>query len=373
MSKEKRSAENEIRLLMVNTTRPVFNGQMMFILKYLSAMDRSGMKIGVVTVTEPVPAMRAALEALGATVYALPLRSKRPAAYLASLSRVLRQEPWDIAHVHGSSSTLSLELAAARLAKVPVRIAHSHNTSTRFPVVHRLLKPLMLREANARMACGRDAGRWLFGDLPFEVIPIASDPDQYRFDAAARAATRAALGLAEGDVAVGMVGSFIPVKNHALLLEAFSRARVKNPRLKLVLIGDGPLRGETEQLAQRLGVGDGVAFTGEVPDVPRYMGALDLMALPSLYEGFPNVLVEAQLSGLPTLVSDRVTRDCDMTGLLTYLPLNAGVWTDAMASAKQTDRAKASAEARAKVIARGYDIHSTAARLKARYMELSER
>ena len=360
----------DIRLLLVNTVRSGYNGQMMFILKYLRAMDRRGMTIGFACKSEPAPGIREALEALGVRIFVLPARSRRPLAYFIRLTRLIRREGWDIVHVHGNSATVALELLAARLGGAGVRIAHSHNTSTGFPLAHRLLKPLALRLATARMACGAEAGRWLFGDAPFEVVPIAADPAEYAFDPKKRAALRSGAGLSEGDILLAMVGQLTGAKNHAFLLEAFARARVQRPRLRLWLIGSGPLREALEQQAARLGLSEAVGFTGAVQDVPQRLQAADALLLPSLYEGFPNVLVEAQLAGLPALVSDRVTRDCDMTGLLSYLPLEPEAWTQALVQFRPNDRAADSARAAARIAGRGYDIHAAAARLKARYREL---
>jgi len=361
-----------IRLLLVNTVASDFNGQMMFILKYLRAMDRSGMAIGFVSKSEPVPGIRGALEALGVRIHPTPPRNRRIPAYYRALKGIIRENGYNIVHVHGSSGTMAVEMLAARHAGVPARIVHSHNTFTTHPRIHRLLLPALLRAANVRMACGTEAGRWLFGELPFEVVPIASDPDAFAFDPARRAAARANLNIDREDCLVGMVGLLTEVKNPRFLLEAFARARARRPALKLALIGDGPLRQSLEDAVADLGLGDAVRFTGVVQDVPDRMLALDALAMPSLYEGFPNVLVEAQLSGLPALVSDRVTRDCDMTGLLTYLPLESGIWTDALAGFEPNARAGASIRAREAIRERGYDIHTAAANLRIRYRQLAE-
>ena len=359
-----------LRLLMVNTVRAGFNGQMMFILKYLKAMDRTNMSVGFASKGEPLPEIRAQLEALGVEIHPLPLRSRHPLGYCRKLSRVVREGRYDIVHVHGNSSTIAFDLLAARLGGAKVRIAHSHNTCTTHPLVHRMLRPLLLREATARMACGADAGRWLFGEKPFEVIPIASDPALYTYDPQARRRLREEMGAAESELLLGMIGQLNPVKNPIFLLEAFAEARKKRPELKLAMIGLGPLMEETKQAAERLGLSDVTVFTGPVQDVPARMQALDMLVMPSLYEGFPNVLVEAQLAGLPALVSDRVTRDCDMTGLLTYIPLDKQAWIDALTAAKPIDRAPASEAARESIARRGFDIHAAAAALRARYEAL---
>ena len=362
-----------IRLLMVNTVKSGFNGQMMFILKYLGAMDRSDMDIGFVSRAEPIPEIRERLTALGVKIYPLPLRSKHPLSYMTRLIRVIRQGGYEIVHVHGNSATMAVEMMAARLAGARIRIAHSHNTSTGFPLVHKLLKPLLMALTTTRMACGEAAGRWLFGDRSFEVIPIASDPKVYGFDGGRRAAVRASMGVWDDVFWVGLIGQLIAVKNPRFLLEAFAAARQRRPELRLVMIGPGPMHGELEQAITGKGLEGAVTLTGPVQDVPDRMQALDLLAMPSLYEGFPNVLVEAQLAGLPALVSDRVTRDCDMTGLLTYLPLEVDAWADALVTARKTDRADACARACAAITDRGYNLNTAAAALKARYAELVAR
>ncbi len=362
-----------IRLLMVNTVKSELNGQTLIVLKYLRAMDRAGMTIGYASKGEPAPEIRQALEALGVKVWALPeRRGQRPLSYGRALSRIVRREGYNIVHVHGNSATVALDLLASRLGGARVRIAHSHNTTTGYPLVNRLLKPLMFLNANGRMACGREAGQWMFGNRPFDVIPIASDADEYAFDAARREQKRREMGVGPEDILLMLVGLLTPQKNHAFLLDAFADAVARNPRLKLMLVGGGELRQPLEEQVARLHLGDSVTFTGPVRDVPDRMRAADALVLPSLYEGFPNVLVEAQLSGLPTLVSDKVTRDCDMTGLLAWLPLDRAAWAEAMAAHRPIDRDAASRAAREAIALRGFDIRAAAAKLRGRYEQLLE-
>ena len=358
-----------IRLLIVNAVGPGYNGQMAFIMKYLRSMDRTGMKIGFVSIRMPPEPLRAELESLGVQVYALQ-RKRKPLSYVRNLSRIIRREGYTIVHAHGNSATLALEMAAARLGGAHARIAHSHNTHCRYAAAHYLLKPIFSRLTNVRMACGEAAGRWMFGRAPFEIIPIAADPEAYRFDQAKRDAMRRALGVPEEYTLIGCVALFTAVKNHGFLLEAFALARRSAPQLRLVLIGDGPLRAQIESDIRRLNLSDAVMLTGAVTDVPERMQALDMLVLPSLYEGFPNVLVEAQMSGLPILVSDQVTRDCDMTGLLTYLPLQADVWAEKMACAVPVNRSITSEKGCSAAAAHGYDVRKEAAKLRARYEEL---
>ena len=360
-----------LRLLIVNATETGFNGQTMFILKYLRNMDLKGMDVGYTAVNEPPESIRAELEALGVRVYAFPRRNRRPLGYMLGLIKLIRREKYRVVHVHGNSATLAVETASAWLGGAKARIAHSHNTYCMHPHFDKLLRPLFHLTTNARMACGTEAGRWMFGRRPFEIIPIAADPTRYRFDEERRRAAREAMDIADGEILLGVVALLSPFKNHGFLLKAFALARRKNPRLRLAIIGEGPLRQELETAIARMDLTDAAFLTGNVDDVPDRLQAMDMMVLPSLYEGFPNVLIEAQIAGLPVLVSDRVTRDCDLTGLLRYLPLETKVWAEAMAAAAFTDRAEQSAHGCRRLAECGYDVRVEAAKLRARYEALA--
>lgn len=361
----------EIRLLLVNTVRTTQNGQTMFLLNYLRHMDRSSMQIGFVAANSVEQWVRDELAGMGVRLYELPYRNRKPVKYVRALSRLMREDGYDIVHAHGNSATLASEMLAAKSAGVPVRIAHSHNTRCNHVMMHRALTPLLQACATARFACGQEAGEWLFGKRDFEIIRNASDAGVYGFDAERRAEIRESLGLTDR-IVVGTVGSLNEQKNPLFLLDAFAKAREKNDKLHLLHVGDGNLRPQVEEKISRLGLQAHVTLIGRVNDVPDKLQAMDMMALPSLYEGFPCVLVEWQLNGLSALVSDVVTRDCDMTGLLRYMPLDANAWAEAMADARAGDRTKVSAASAEKVARKGYDIATEAARLKARYAQLAE-
>lgn len=360
-----------MRLLLVNTVATARNGQTMFLLKYLRAMDLSDMEVGYVAAGSVDDQIRREFEAAGARVYHLPMRNRRPMAYMKALTGVIRQGRYDIVHANGNSATLFWEMLAARVCGVRVRIAHSHNTHCVHQAMHRLLYWPMQLLTSHPMACGEEAGRWLFGRRPFEIVNNASDPEEFRYSPEKRQVMREKMGLGDR-IAIGCVAGMNAQKNHGFLLEAFARAHQRNGWLQLILIGDGKLRPEIERQIRKLALEECVTLTGAVSDVPDRLQAMDAMALPSLYEGFPNVLVEWQLAGLPSLVSDAVTAECAMTGLLRYLPLEQSVWADALAGICLVDRAVASAEGIRAAADRGYDVRVEAQKLKARYRRMLE-
>ena len=362
-----------LRLLMVNSVKTDYNGQTLFIMKYLRALDRRDIVVGYAS-NGPLPEdFERELAGLGVRVYALPERLKKPLSSTLRLARLIRRERYNVVHVNGNSATISFELFAAWLGGARVRIAHSHNTQCTYRLLHRLLWPGMMLLANARFACGREAGEWLFHRHSFEIIPNASDAALFGFDAAARAGARERLGIGADCALVGVVAGFTGIKNHAFLLEAFARALEQRGDLRLALVGDGPLRPQIEADIDRLGLRERVVMTGFIPGAAACMQAFDALALPSLAEGFPNVLVEAQLSGLPALVSDVVTRDCDMTGLLRFIPLEVDRWRDALVALAPVDREQASAAGCRRAEERGYEIRGAAQRLRALYDAMLER
>lgn len=363
--------KKQIRLLLINTVRTTQNGQTMFLLNYLRHMDISGMKVGFAANGIDDWA-REELSAMGVKLHEISMRNRKPQQYVNELVRIIREEGYNIVHAHGNSATLATEMFAAERAGVPVRIAHSHNTRCGHPLIHRLLSPLMLKCANVRFACGREAGEWLFGKKDFTVIRNASDAQRYGFDPVRREEIRAQLGIADKTV-IGTVGGLSGQKNPLFLLDAFAKACRKSENLHLLMVGDGNMRPQVEEKISACGLTGHVTLTGRVNDVPDKLQAMDVMVLPSIYEGFPCVLVEWQLNGLRALVSDAVTRECDMTGLLEYLPLDAERWAEEMACARQQpQRGEIACRAATQVARAGYDIRIEAAMLKAKYAQLLE-
>ena len=359
-----------MRVLHVFTVPVTRNGITMFALQRLPGLRAAGAAVGFVAPGEVEPSLRAQIEAAGARLYVLP--QKRPGlAYVRALAALVRRERYDILHAHGNSSSLFFEMLAAFLGGCRARVAHSHNTTCNHIRQDRRLRPFFYKSYTAAAACGRDAGRWLFEDRPFTVLPNAVDIPRFCFDPAARERARARLGIEESALVVGHVGRFNGQKNHRFLLEVFSRLLNARSDARLLLVGDGYLEAEVRQQAAPLG--ERVMFTGSVPDPETYLAAMDVMALPSLFEGFPTVLLEWQCAGLPTLASAGVTREAALTPLISYLPLDAGAaaWAEALLSLPRPPRAQASREAAAALEQGGYALKDAAAALLDFYRTLS--
>ena len=340
------------------------NGLSAFALRFASRMARTRVDFLTFRADE---ASTERVKAMGAKLYLAPHRLRKPLSYLRFVARTVREGGYEVVHAHGNSCTLALDLLGARLGGAKVRIAHSHNTYAKYRALHRLLRIPFERLVTHRLACGEEAGRWLFGSKPFEVVPNAVDCGRYAFRDGGEA----------HPFTFGCVAGLTVQKNQLLLLKAFAGLDEKCPGCRLALAGEGPERGALEEQARRLGIEGRVDFLGWV-DAAALLSRWDAMALPSLYEGFPTVALEWQCAGLPVLISDRVTRDCALTGDVRFLPLEAERWTEEMARVAEAyrgrsdeDRREASEEGCRAIQAAGYSLDGAAHKLEEKYWQWS--
>ena len=270
------------------------------------------------------------------------LHSRKPWLYAPGFLRALRTHgPYDIVHSHVQLYS-GLVLALAARAGVKVRIAHSHNTgldlgysqSVARRAYEALMQFLLRRYATDQLACSRDAGAALLGP-EWEKRPGAR-VFRYGIDVSAFGAAplqRSELGLDDDAFVVAHVGSFRKQKNHRFLVEIAAHTIRLRPSSRFVLLGGGSLQKEIESQVARAGLSSQVLFAGERDDVPRVLRSCNAFVFPSLHEGLPLSVLEAQAAGLPSLVSDRVTREVTVAPDLTrFLPLERGAeeWARAL-------------------------------------------
>ena len=226
------------------------------------------------------------------------------------------------------------------------------------------------KHATSLFACGKDAGDWMFGGAPFEIINNAIDVAVYAYNAEARSKIRAELELGD-KLVIGHVGRFSPQKNHPFLLEIFAALLKKEPDAVLLLVGGGEDMPKMQVKAHALGIAEHVRFLGVRSDVADLMQAMDVFVFPSLYEGLPVTMVEAQAAGLPCVISDKVPPECILTdGLVDILPLSAEpeTWAAKILEKKNFPRT----DHRNEIAAHGFDITTEAIKLQEFYINAYE-
>lgn len=308
-----------IKILIINTVRFKLNGISAVIKNYYQAMNKENMKMDFLAIDNPSDEYRAFFEKNHLNCFVL--YKKNIASYFNGLIKLCRQEKYDIVHVHGNSANMAIELLAAALGGVKHRIAHSHNTATLHPLTHIILRPLFSALCTTRLACGEDAGKWLYGNKTFTILKNGIDVSKFKMIPDIRTEYRKRLKIGKGIFLIGHVGNFIEQKNHTYLIDIFSEIHKHEPYAKLLLISDGMLLNDIKEKVRQLNLDNFVIFLGKTMEVERYLQAMDVFLLPSLHEGLPLVLVEAQASGLPCIVSGTVSKEADLIGKCKYLSI----------------------------------------------------
>lgn len=281
------------------------------------------------------------IESLGGRIFRMhPIHPKYFLSYFKELAQFFRMhKEYQIVHAH--LDTLStFVLRAAHKSGVPVRIAHSHNTSFPDKGLRKLFKLYSRRHLNKEcthfFACGISAGKFLFGDAIVDskqliVMNNAIDTYKFKFNESIRKLVRAKLEI-EDKFVIGHVGRFAYQKNHEFIIDVFSEIVNTGCNAKLLLIGEGELQNTIETKVQLMGLSDKVIFAGGVSNVNAYMMAMDAFLFPSLFEGLPVTIIEAQAAGLPIVLSSSITKEILLTPTVTMVDITEplSIWRDAV-------------------------------------------
>lgn len=324
-----------VKILMICTVKLDVNGITRWILNYSRKISSPGMDIHIVAPNIVDNAkMRDDILESGIHLYELPVRKENTLKYFLELIGLIRREKYDIVHVHGNSCTEGIELLAARIGGCRIRIAHSHNTTCQHQVTHMLLmRPLFEFSCTHRFACGENAGKWLFGRKPFEIIPNSVDLEKYRFDAGKREQMRKRLGIEKEVKLLGHIGTFNYQKNQEFLVELLNELLYKyHENCRLIFLGDGEEKASVEKLAEERNLSHSILFEGQVGEVENYLQAMDCFLLPSRFEGLPYVAIEAQAAGLPVLMSNNISKETMIGKNVQFLPIDEGTgkWAEAI-------------------------------------------
>ena len=285
---------------------------------------------------------------LGGKIYRIPAKSASLKDFEKQLYNVVNANGYKYVLRVTSSAFGFMDLKIAHKAGAKICAARSSNSSDggslKSKVAHRLGRILYGKYVNVKIAPSDLAAVYTFGKKAYEsgavnILHNAIDIDRYGFNADMRCRIRSEFGLSDDTTIIGHVGRFMTQKNHAFLLEVFSEYLKINRKSILMLVGGGELESAIKEKASELGISDKIIFTGVRSDVPALLSAMDVFVFPSLYEGMPNTVIEAQATGLPCVISDTITREADITGLVNYLPLgDAGKWAECIEKLPRENR-----------------------------------
>lgn len=255
------------------------------------------------------------IRSLGGRIYHMPRLIPWSKLYRRKLKAFFRQHPeYQIVHVHQDCLS-AVALQCAKECNIPVRIAHSHN-SNQDKNIKFIIKKLYMKQiplyATHLMACSQSAGQWMFGQHAFHVLPNAINLSDYSYSNEKARSVRKEFGL-EDKFIIGHIGRFDPQKNHSFLIDIFAECLKKSKDVRLMLIGNGKDRQHILQKIKKLDIEKYVILTGVRSDVNLLLQAMDVFVFPSLYEGLPVTLIEAQAAGLPCIISDCISSESIVT------------------------------------------------------------
>jgi len=318
--------------------------------------------------------------ALGGRIYNIPPRHQGFKKNREAIEAFFKEHPeYKIVHQHVSSLSYVQPLKTASKLDVPVRIIHSHNTREGGSKFHKLLhlwNRIKLEEyATNYFACSETAALWLYGKRRFNknkytILNNGIDTTSFAFSSESREKLRNEFGIKSNQILVGHVGRFQEQKNHEFLLDIFSEINKINVDSVLLLVGDGSLRRNIQEKAKLLGLENKIIFAGVRSDTPELYSAMDVFVLPSHHEGLPVVLVEAQTSGLPCIVTkDAIPPEAKLLENFVFVPLEhpANVWADIVLSALNGG---VRTNKHLTVLEKGYDICQAAEQLQTMYQEV---
>lgn len=338
-------------------------------IQWLQLFDQSTICVDIAANRVSSVEMVSKLRQCGAKVFIL---GKFPYMRLLHL---LKSNQFDVVHIHSIVAFDWWVLQAAKLYNVPCRIAHSHNELSNSAkaitkLLHFLSRPILAHYSNAMLSCGEKAAISLYGSKRLKnVYYIHNGVDLQRFcrDEFKRSKIRNDYKVKNDDILIGIVARLSFQKNISFLLRIFENIYRQFPCAKLMIVGDGENASELKKEACNLGVGEKVIFTGVKKEIEWYLNAFDVFVMTSLFEGMPVSLIEAQAVGVPCVISDRITKEINISGRVEFVSLEEreSYWADKIMNANgQWYNNKEL------IISAGYDIKDSAVKLEQVYFDL---
>ena len=329
-----------------------------FIMNIYRNLDREQVQFDVVVHSIREGDYTKEIESFGGKVYLAPRKSKHPLKNFLEIKRIVKENGYSTVIRHSDNAFPVLDLLAAKMGGATRRIYQSHSSNSSHVMLHRFFRCFMGWIPTDRFACSDNAGKWMYGKRDYRIVKNAIDIKKYSFNEEKRNLVRAAWNM-EDKVVYSHVGIYMPAKNHEFLISFFSEIVKKQDNARLFLIGEGDLRPAMEEQIKSLGLQEKVILTGIRQDVPDLLQMTDVFLFPSIYEGLPLSVIEAQSVGLKCLLSDRITKEVVVTDLVEQMPLEESkeAWAEkaVMLSAPYKRR-----DTYAEVAKAGYDVSALA-------------
>lgn len=328
--------EKKIKILLSVSSLGI-GGTETFVMNFYRHINRESFQIDFIIYSDRLD-FYDEVNASGSKIYVSPVQSRNKLIKLLRnmlyVYQVVRKGNYHAVHCNGCSFVTILNAALpSKMIKGTRTIVHAHSASERDRnplgfTIKEILKAGLSRMADVGIACSNPAGRAKFTKKfmlsdKYMVMHNAVDMEHFKYNISKRKTCRERLGV-DNKILIGAVGRLEEEKNHEFLLDALYHLLKMNVRASLLLVGGGSLCDKLRMKAEELQISDNVLFVGSVKDTSEYYSAMDIFVMPSIYEGLPFSLIEAQVNSLPCLVSDTITREAECTKRVFYKSLKDG-------------------------------------------------
>ena len=320
-----------------------------FLMKLYRALDRTKYQMDFCINVKEKCFYEEEILSLGGKIFRIPPKSASVAAFKKNLYEVIQNNHYQYVLRITSSAMGLMDLKIAKKAGAQICAARSSNSSFKSGfatyAAHRIGRWVYMKYVDVKIAPSDLAAEYTFGKKAYkngdvQILHNAVDMDVFFYREEARKKICEEFGIPSDAGIIGHIGRFDRQKNHAFLIDIFSEIHRRDPNTVLLLVGNGPLEDDIRTKVQALRIDTAVYFIGVRTDIPELLSAMDVFLLPSFYEGMPNAVIEAQATGLPCVISDAITKEANITGLVTYRSIAqpADVWAETALSQIHAER-----------------------------------
>lgn len=270
------------------------------------------------------------IEKMGGRIFVIPPKSKNPFKSFFSIKKIVEEHKYQYVLRTSQQSLASIDLLAAKLGGANRLIYRSSNAgltgSKLKKVLNRVFGFLPKIIPNVKIAPSTEAAMFVFGKSAtkmgiVKIVHNGLDYNIFKFDPQVHNDMKKMLHIDDNIILFGHIGRFETQKNHHFLIEVFNEIYRKNKNARFLIIGEGTKELEIKNQIKALGLADVIIVLPPTNDISKYLMAMDMLIFPSYFEGMPNVIIEAEATGLRCVVSDKITKEADITGLLEYKSL----------------------------------------------------
>lgn len=350
-------------------------GQETMAKNFYEFIDRDHFDFDYIVYGDAIGEYEAELEEYGAHIFHVTY-SKSIFSFIKQMNSIMKKGKYDVVHSHTYTNN-GLVLSIAKFNHIPIRISHCHttesgkNNSLLYSLYHALMRKLVLASATEYIACGEKAGNIFYGRQMFQqkgvILKNGIDLKKYKFDPTIRNKIRKQYQL-DGFLVCGTVSRVESVKNHGYLIKLAKQLKLLNLPVKFMIVGDGSLLSTLKKDCINEGVFEEFLFLGQRTDSDELLNAMDIFLQPSIFEGVPLAVIEAQANGLPCVVSNNVSEEVKINPNVTLLPItdqSVLKWCEQIDKFSDMGRYNNND----KLIEAGYDIRMTCKKLERIYLK----